>query len=123
MEIISINSLRLRAYHGVLEQERINGNDFELDITLNVPGASRAMTTDNLCDTLNYARVVEIVEEEMAIPSMLLEAVVGRIEKRLEREFGAKIAGGSITLAKLTPPIPARIGSVAFTHQWGIQSK
>lgn len=123
MEIISINGLRLRAFHGVLEHERELGNEFELNIKLVVPAAVAAMTSDNLRHTVNYARVVEIAKEEMAIPCQLLEAVVGRIEQHIVNEFGEMIAGGSITLSKLAPPIPAFISSVSFTHTWGAYDK
>lgn len=118
MGTISINGLRLLAHHGVAEQERRVGNEFELNICLDVPASDRAMESDLLDDTLNYARVVEIVRDEMARPSALIEAVAGRIRQRLDAEFPGMIAGGEITVAKLAPPIPVQLSSVAFTTRW-----
>ncbi len=118
MESISINGLRLLGRHGVAEQERRVGNEFEINIRLDVPTSNRAMTTDLLDDTINYARVVEIVRDEMSHPSALIEAVAGRIRRRLDAEFPGLIAGGEITIAKLAPPIPVQLSSVSFATRW-----
>ena len=118
MGIISINGLRLLGRHGVAEQERRVGNEFQIDIRLDVPLSDRAMETDALTDTINYARVVELVREEMTQPNALIEAVAGRIRRRLDTEFPGLITSGEITVAKLAPPIPAQLSSVAFTTRW-----
>ncbi len=113
---IEVNRLRLRAFHGVFVQERILGNDFEVTIRLKYP-IDTAMLSDNLADTLNYARVVDLVKEQMQIPSQLLEHVVGRIKTALCAEFPL-LKGGYICLAKLTPPIKGHIQSVSVSIEW-----
>lgn len=118
MGVISITGLRLMARHGVMEQERRVGNEFEVDISLTVPMADRAMLTDSLEDTVNYARVVEIVKEEMSMPSRLIEAVAGRIRRRIADEFGPAVQRGSITISKIAPPISAQLQKVSFTTTW-----
>ena len=120
MGTISINGLRLLGRHGVAEQERRVGNEFQVDIRLDVPCSDRAMASDSLADTINYARVVELVREEMSHPSALIEAVAGRIRRRLDAEFPGLIVSGEITVAKLAPPIPAQLTSVAFTTRWKV---
>ena len=118
MGTISIKGLRLLGRHGVAEQERRVGNEFQIDISIDVPLSDRAMETDALADTINYARVVELVREEMSHPHALIEAVAGRIRRRLDAEFPGLIASGEIPVAKLAPPIPAQLSSVAFTTRW-----
>lgn len=117
MESITISGLRLTAYHGVLPQERRVGNQFMVDIRLDVDVKS-AMETDDLADTINYAEVINIVKQEMAVPSKLLEHVAARIRRALTLNFGSSIISGSVTISKLAPPISAQLDYVAFTTQW-----
>lgn len=118
MGVISISGLRLTGRHGMLEQERRVGNEFELNIELDVPCSEQAMASDSIDDTVNYAEVVEIAKHEMAIPSKLIEAVAGRIKNAIAARFGDKVSAGKITISKLAPPIAAQLGSVSFTCRW-----
>ena len=68
---IHIGALRFYAHHGVLPQEQKVGNYFKVETTL-YTDFSRALVTDELTDTLNYAEVCKIISDEMAIPSRLL---------------------------------------------------
>ena len=43
----------------------------------------RALESDDVADTLNYAEMLEVAKREMAVPSQLLEHVAGRIGKSL----------------------------------------
>lgn len=113
---MEINGLRLFARHGVMEQERITGNIFQLDIHLRYP-MDEALKNDRLEGTLNYAEAVEVAREVMATPSALLEHVAMRLKTALTGRFPL-IAGGKIRVAKLTPPIPAELDSVAVTIEW-----
>ncbi len=75
---IYFRNVRFHAFHGVLPQERIVGNDYLVNLVLDYDFSS-AMKTDELQGTLNYAEVYQKVREEMAVPSKLLEHVAGRI--------------------------------------------
>lgn len=113
---ISIDGLRIFARHGVMPQETAGGNVFELDIRLSFP-CRKAMECDTLEDTVNYAEVVEIAKAEMAVPSRLLEHVVGRIRDAVIRRF-PQITGGRIALRKMRPPISAELHAAGFAYEW-----
>ncbi len=113
---IEINNLKIRARHGVLMQERSVGNDFTVTVHLRYP-AEAAIANDDVSDTLNYADAVEIIKDEMATPSTLLEHVAGRIRQSLLDQF-PKIEGGLVRVAKLKPPIPAQMDDVAVKIEW-----
>lgn len=115
--IISIEGLGIRANHGVFPQETLVGNVFEVSLRLSYPPAIEAMADDDLGHSLNYAEVIEIVKREMAMPSKLLEHVVGRIRAAILEAYPA-IDGGEITVRKLTPPVSAQLDSVGFTYSW-----
>lgn len=113
---ITFSNIRFFAYHGVMEQERKVGNTFEVSLTVYYP-FEKAMESDDLGDTLNYAALYDVVADEMAEPSQLLEHVVGRIISHIRREFPL-ISGGKITLAKLTPPIKGEMASVSVSVEF-----
>ena len=75
---IELNRIRFFSYHGVAEQERRVGNDYEVSLRVDYP-LERAMESDSLCDTLDYAALYALVSAEMSVPSQLLEHVAGRI--------------------------------------------
>ena len=101
--IIELRGLNFFAYHGVLPEERKQGNTFVVDLSLEA-NLSRAICTDELGDTINYASVYEVVRREMDIPSQLLEHVCGRIATALLDEFAA-IQRVSVCVVKKNPPI------------------
>ncbi len=118
MESIEIRGLRITGHHGVLEQERRVGNEFSIDVVLLLADVDEAMENDTLAHTVNYAEVVSIVKEQMALPSKLLEHVAARIRRAICSRFPEKISGGAVTVAKLAPPIPAQLDYVSFTTRW-----
>lgn len=114
---IEINGLYVRANHGVMAQERVVGNDFEVDLQLVYP-SDEAVGSDRLDATLNYADVVDEVKRVMAEPSALLEHVAGRIRRALMSRF-PRIESGMVRVAKLSPPIAgAKLRSVAVALSW-----
>ena len=95
--------MRLHAYHGVLEQERIVGNDYVVNLCVDYP-LEEACVSDDVCDTLNYAVAAGIIKEQMAQSSNLLENVAYRIAQSIKQTYPAC---GAITvdIRKLAPPM------------------
>lgn len=102
---IVLRGLRFHAYHGVMEQERTVGNDYVVDVSIDC-SIDKAMESDDVADTINYAEVYDLIGEEMRQPSRLLEHVLGRIGKRLLRSF-PEMDAVSLRLMKLNPPMGA----------------
>lgn len=102
---IFIDSLRLHACHGVLEQERHVGADFSVSLRVHY-NIYEAMQTDRLEHTLNYADLCRIVTEQMSIPSALLEHVAGRIAREVTERF-SQVTGLWVRIVKLNPPMGA----------------
>lgn len=99
---IYINKVRARAFHGVLPQERTVGGDYEVSLRV-AYDFSRAMESDDVADTVNYAELLDIVRQEMAVPSNLLEHVAGRIAKAVKKRF-PQVTAVDVQLTKLNPP-------------------
>ncbi|MCR5132214.1 MAG: dihydroneopterin aldolase [Prevotella sp.] len=102
---LNLHRMRFHALHGVLPQERLVGNDYEVTVSLDVD-LSRAVESDDVSDTVNYAEVYEAVKEQMAIPSQLIEHVAGRIANALLSRF-AQLQAVEVSVKKLNPPMGA----------------
>ena len=102
---IFLNGLRFHAFHGVMPQERLTGNDYRVDLKIDFP-LEKAVGSDNVDDTLNYATVYIAVKEEMDVPTQLIERVAYRIADRLFRTFKA-INEVEIKVEKCNPPMGA----------------
>jgi dihydroneopterin aldolase len=102
---ITINGLRFHAYHGVLPQERLTGNDYLINLRVKY-SIEKAMHTDCVEATLNYASVYEVIASEMKTPSNLLEHVAGRIGAHLFDMF-PEIKDIDLSISKLNPPMGA----------------
>jgi dihydroneopterin aldolase len=103
---IELEGMQFFAFHGVLPEEREEGNLFIVDFKGKYD-ISASMDSDELADTLDYGKIHHIVASEMEIPSKLLEHVAGRIARRIEREF-PDIISFSISVAKQNPPVEGR---------------
>lgn len=102
---IYLTNLRFHAYHGVMAQERLVGNDYEVSLRIGYDVAS-ATLSDDVADTLNYADVYRLVAQEMTVPSRLLERVAYRIGDRLCRKYPA-ITSIDVRVTKNNPPMGA----------------
>lgn len=112
MTQIELKEMKFYAYHGVMEQERTVGNHFVVDLLLTAP-LEKAIRSDRLEDTMNYATVYEVVKKEMEIPSRLIECVAGRILEALKSRF-PQLTEVKLTLSKLNPPFGGDIRSASI---------
>ena len=103
--VIVLDSVRLYAYHGVLEQERRVGGWFSVSLRVHCDVA-RAIATDSLQDTVSYADLLDLVRQEMRQPSQLLEHVAGRIGRQVLDRF-PQVSKSEVRLLKLNPPMGA----------------
>ena len=108
---IELEAMKFYAWHGVSPQETRVGNHFVVNLVLTAP-LEKAVATDNLEDTINYATVYEIVKHEMAIPSKLLEHAAGRIMTALKNAF-PELQETELKLSKLNPPFGGDVYSAS----------
>lgn len=114
---IQVNGLRLTGFHGVAMQETRVGNIFSYDIEVAVPWEQAAMA-DDIGLSVSYADIVALVKRVNAKPSMLLENVAYRLQQELTHCY-PQIKGGSVRVAKLTPPIAgSEMTSAAVLLRW-----
>ena len=117
---LELEGMEFRAHHGCLERERIAGNDFVVDFRGEMD-MSAAAESDRLEDAVNYALIYDVVAEEMAKPSDLLEHVAGRIVKALETRFPEFITF-SVRVSKRRPPVAGIVqwSRITLYHNKGV---
>jgi 7,8-dihydroneopterin aldolase/epimerase/oxygenase len=112
MGLIQIENMEFYSFHGHFKEERIVGNKFIVDLTIEtdmkLPSAS-----DNLKDAVNYQRAYEIVKAQMEIKSHLLEHIASRILDAIYAEMTG-IISVTVKVSKMNPPMGGKIGSVSI---------
>ena len=102
---ILLRNVRFHAFHGVMPQERRVGAYFLVNLRVGYP-LEKAMQSDEVADTLNYAALYAVVREEMMTPSNLLEHVAGRIADAVIKAF-PQVTSIDLELTKENPPMGA----------------
>ena len=102
---ILLHDMRFYAYHGVMEQERRVGGEYLVSLQVETD-LSRAVNSDSVADTINYAQLYDVVRHEMAEPSQLLEHVAGRIGQRVLDRF-PQVTALTVSVTKCNPPMGA----------------
>ncbi len=100
---IVIKDIQLKAFHGVLPQERTVGGDFVVNVRVDYP-FTPSMQTDRVEHTLDYAALYHLVCREMAVPSQLLEHVAGRILRAIRTNF-PEAGRVELSVVKCNPPM------------------
>lgn len=110
---VLIEALELHAYHGWHRHEGEFGQAFLIDLELETDIA-RAAASDDLHDTLDYAKIVETVRKLFVDTRYkLVEAAAAAVAKGLLTEF-PNVTLVDLRVRKLKPPIPERLSAVGI---------
>ena len=112
MGTIKLQNIRTFSFHGCLAEEAIIGSDYRVDLEIKTD-LRKSSITDDLKDTVDYVLLNQIVVEEMAIRSKLLEHVAQRIIKRMFTEI-ATISTIKVAVSKLNPPLGGDVEAVTI---------
>jgi 7,8-dihydroneopterin aldolase/epimerase/oxygenase len=108
---IALRGLRVRGHHGVLDHERRDGQDFVLDLVLDVD-LGPAGASDDLADTVDYGALAEGAAAVVAgPPRQLIEAVAAEVADQVLAD--PRVAAVEVTLHKPQAPIGVPFDDVA----------
>lgn len=110
---IRLSGMEFRAFHGCYDLEKKVGNHFIVDLELDAD-VDVAASTDDISRTVNYLDVYELVAEQMAITSDIIENVAWRIGDAILAKF-ALVDSLKVTVTKMAPPLGGKIRSVSAT--------
>ncbi|MGO3209018.1 2-amino-4-hydroxy-6-hydroxymethyldihydropteridine diphosphokinase [Brachybacterium sp. AOP42-C2-15] len=116
LDRIEVAGIRAWAHHGVLEEEKRLGQQFEVDVTLHLDTAP-AGATDALSRTVNYAEVAAAVHEEMTGgPYDLVETLAERIATRILTDTGHPLVRRlGVRVHKPSAPVGLPVGAVTVS--------
>ena len=106
MDKILVRNLKIFAYHGVNPEEKVDGQNFVLDIDAFVD-ISKPCVSDNVDDTVSYAKIIKKATAVFTSQKDdLLERAAERVAAELFESFD-KIQALRILLKKPEAPIKA----------------
>lgn len=110
---ISLSGLRVRGHHGVFDFERRDGQDFVVDVVLEL-SLAKAAASDDVADTVHYGELAGRLAEVIAgAPVNLIETLAERLATVCLAD--ARVAAATVTVHKPQAPIPHEFADVAVT--------
>ena len=108
--VIRLSGLRSKGFHGVLDFERRNGQEFVVDLAIDL----KMPVTDDIAETVHYGQlagsVVAIISGQ---PVNLIETLAERIAAEVLTD--RRIRSVSVTVHKPQAPIDAQFDDVSVT--------
>lgn len=112
MDKIIIKNLKVYSYHGVNDEEKVRGQEFVVDAILELD-LSTACESDNINDTVSYAKVIKTIGKVMGRESYnLLEKLSMQIIKEIFLLY-TSVESVEICVKKPMAPIKANFDYVA----------
>jgi dihydroneopterin aldolase len=112
MGLITVEGIRVFAYHGHLPEEAVLGGHFIVNVWVTTD-TSEVEKTDDLNDTVDYVRIIEIVKEQMAIRANMIEVPAKRIVEAILPLN--KVQKVTVEVEKALPPINATFDKISVT--------
>lgn len=109
---IKLQDLLFHGHHGIYEEEKILGNEFEVNIT--VTFLPKSLPVKHIEETIDYVSVYQLVKKRMSVPTPLLETLVTEIAGEILSQF-MLAESVSISIRKVNPPISQFRGSIGVS--------
>jgi dihydroneopterin aldolase len=112
---ITLTGLRAHGRHGVYDFERETGQDFVVDVVLELD-LDKPAATDDVADTVHYGELAEKLAAVVAgEPVNLIETLADRLVTVCLEDSRVSVA--TVTVHKPQAPIPHEFADVAVTVQ------
>ena len=111
---ITIKGIKGIGKHGVFEEEKINGQNFVVDVELKTD-MKVAAHSDDFSKTVNYDEVAVLIHETIQGPSVnLIEHLAEKIGDAIMERF-PRIDEVEVTVHKPNAPVSVPFGDVSVT--------
>ncbi len=113
MITLQLHNLLFHSFHGLYEEEKILGTEYEVNADIQFEPAQMISSIEQ---TVNYARIFEVIKQRMDIPTALLETVAQEMVEQV-KQLDPKIKTISVSIKKKTPPIPNIQGTAGVSYK------
>jgi dihydroneopterin aldolase len=114
MGLITVEGIRVFGYHGHLPEEAVLGGHFIVNVWVEAD-TTVVEKTDDLNDTVDYVKILDIVKEQMAIRADMIEVPAKRIvDAILSLNKAQKV---TVEVEKVLPPIDATFDKISVTSE------
>ncbi len=110
---IQLSGVKFYAYHGVHEEEKIIGGDYEVNVS--VLYHPKAIPVRNVEEVIDYTSIYKIIKAKMDIPTPLLETLAIEISEDIFSAF-LEAEEVIVEIKKINPPIAGLQGSVSVAY-------
>ena len=114
MGLISVEGIRVFAYHGHLPEEAVLGGNFIVNVWVNAD-TNEVEETDNLSDTVDYVKIIEVVKSQMSIRANMIEIPAKRIVDAIL--VLNKVQNVKVEVEKIQPPIDAVFDKISVISE------
>jgi len=114
MGLITVEGIRVFAYHGHLPEEAVLGGHFIVNVWVEADTVE-VEKTDDLNHTVDYVKIIAIVKEKMAIRSNMIEHSARRIVDGILPLN--KVKKVTVEVEKVLPPIDATFDKISVTSE------
>ena len=114
MGLITVEGIRVFAHHGHLPEEAVLGGHFIVNVWVEAD-TTEVEKTDDLNDTVDYVKIIEIVKQQMAIRSNMIEHPAKRIVDAILTLN--KVQKVMVEVEKIQPPIDATFDKISVTTE------
>ena len=114
MGLITVEGIRVFAHHGHLPEEAVLGGHFIVNVWVEAD-TTEVEKTDDLNHTVDYVKIIEIVKEQMAIRSNMIEHPAKRIVDAILPLH--KVQKVMVEVEKIQPPIDASFDKISVTTE------
>ena len=114
MGLITVEGIRVFAHHGHLPEEAVLGGHFIVNVWVEAD-TTEVEKTDDLNDTVDYVKIIEIVKQQMAIRSNMIEHPAKRIVDAILPLN--KVQKVTVEVEKIQPPIDATFDKISVTTE------
>ncbi len=111
MFTVSVHGIGLHAFIGLYPQEKITGNDFEIDVDVSVADADV-----QALPFIDYAIINDVVQQAFRQPGDLLETFLKEIYTSLKQKF-PQASSIKLSIKKLHPPMEGNINYAQVAYE------
>lgn len=115
MFTIHLNKLQFFSFHGIHEEERKLGNEYEINIKVDFEEKGPVTKID---ETINYVKIYELVKQRMNIPTALLETIAQDLVNQIYSEY-EHIRSVTVSVEKKNLPVANIQGSAGVSYTKG----